>query len=150
MLQSMESQRVRHNSDWTTVTKIKNLLLLENVNSMRDKNAIAFHHLFDEATFNNFNYEICNSSTSVYKQTKTLCTPTYSKQPCIWKHITISFALVQSPNCIWLLCDSMDCSPPGSTFHWISQARILEWVAVSFFRGLFHIRNQICISINGR
>ena len=26
----------------------------------------------------------------------------------------------------------MDCSPPGSTVHGISQARILEWVAVSF------------------
>ena len=27
------------------------------------------------------------------------------------------------------LCDSMDCSPPGSTVHGILQARILEWVA---------------------
>ena len=35
------------------------------------------------------------------------------------------------------LCDFKDCSPPGSTqeFAWISQARILEWVAVSFSRG---------------
>ena len=30
------------------------------------------------------------------------------------------------------LCDPMDCSPPGSSVHWISQARILEWVAISF------------------
>ena len=30
------------------------------------------------------------------------------------------------------LCDSMDCSPPGSSVHGISQARILEWVAISF------------------
>ena len=29
----------------------------------------------------------------------------------------------------------MDCSPPGSSVHGISQARILEWVAVSFSRG---------------
>ena len=27
------------------------------------------------------------------------------------------------------LCDPMDCSPPGSSVHGISQARILEWVA---------------------
>ena len=27
----------------------------------------------------------------------------------------------------------MDCSPSGSPVHGISQARILEWVAVSFF-----------------
>ena len=32
------------------------------------------------------------------------------------------------------LCDPMDCSPPGSSVHGISQARILEWVAISFSR----------------
>ena len=30
------------------------------------------------------------------------------------------------------LCDPMDCSPPGSSVHGIFQARILEWVAISF------------------
>ena len=30
------------------------------------------------------------------------------------------------------LCDPMDCSPPGSSVHGILQARILEWVAISF------------------
>ena len=29
----------------------------------------------------------------------------------------------------------MDCSPPGSSVHGISQARILEWVVISFSRG---------------
>ena len=29
----------------------------------------------------------------------------------------------------------MDCSPPGSSVHGISQARILEWVAISSSRG---------------
>ena len=33
------------------------------------------------------------------------------------------------------LCDPMDCSPPGSSVHGIFQARILEWVAISFSRG---------------
>ena len=28
----------------------------------------------------------------------------------------------------------MDCSPPGSSVHGISQARILEWVTISFYR----------------
>ena len=32
------------------------------------------------------------------------------------------------------LCDPMDCSLPGSTIHGIFQARILEWVAISFSR----------------
>ena len=31
------------------------------------------------------------------------------------------------------LCDSMDCSPPGSSVHGILQARILEWIAVPFY-----------------
>ena len=30
------------------------------------------------------------------------------------------------------LCDSMDCTPLGSSVHGILQARILEWVAISF------------------
>ena len=34
------------------------------------------------------------------------------------------------------LCDLMDCSPPGSSVHGISQARILEWVAISSSRDL--------------
>ena len=32
------------------------------------------------------------------------------------------------------LCDPMDCSPPGSSVHGILQARIVEWVAISFSR----------------
>ena len=31
----------------------------------------------------------------------------------------------------------MDCSPPGSSVHGILQARILEWVAIPFSRGVF-------------
>ena len=30
------------------------------------------------------------------------------------------------------LCDPMDCSLPGSSIHGILQARVLEWVAISF------------------
>ena len=29
-------------------------------------------------------------------------------------------------------CNSMDCSPTGSSIHGILQARILEWVAIAF------------------
>ena len=36
------------------------------------------------------------------------------------------------------LCDPTDCSPPGSSsVQGILQARILEWVAISFYRGSF-------------
>ena len=33
------------------------------------------------------------------------------------------------------LCDTLDCSPPGSSVHGIFQARILEWVAISSSKG---------------
>ena len=33
------------------------------------------------------------------------------------------------------LCDPMDCSLLGSSLHGILQARVLEWVAISFSRG---------------
>ena len=32
------------------------------------------------------------------------------------------------------LCNPMDCSLPGSSIHGIFQARILDWVAISFSR----------------
>ena len=32
------------------------------------------------------------------------------------------------------LCDSMDSSPPGTSVHRILQARMLQWVAISFSR----------------
>ena len=35
------------------------------------------------------------------------------------------------------LCDPVDCNPPGSSLHGILQARILEWIAISFSRGIF-------------
>ena len=36
-----------------------------------------------------------------------------------------------------ILCDSIDYSLPGSPVCGILQARILEWVAISFSRGIF-------------
>ena len=34
------------------------------------------------------------------------------------------------------LCDPTDCSLPGFSVHGIFQARVLEWVAISFSRDL--------------
>ena len=44
------------------------------------------------------------------------------------------------------LCDLMNCSPPGSSFHGISQVRILEWVAISFSRGSSWPRDPTWVS----
>ena len=43
------------------------------------------------------------------------------------------------PSCL-TLCDPIDCSLPGSSVHGILRARILEWVAVSYSRGIFPIQ----------
>ena len=44
------------------------------------------------------------------------------------------------------LCDPMDCTLPGSSIHGIFQARILEWVAISFSRGCSRPRDQTQVS----
>ena len=44
------------------------------------------------------------------------------------------------------LCDPVDCSPPGSSIHGILQARILEWVAISFSRGSSRPRDRTQVS----
>ena len=49
------------------------------------------------------------------------------------------------------LCDPMDCSLPGSPLHGILQARVLEWVAISFSRGSSWPRDRTRVSsIPGR
>ena len=52
---------------------------------------------------------------------------------------------VLSESCL-TLCDPMDCNPPGSSVHGISQERILEWAAISFSRWSSQHRCQTCIS----
>ena len=44
------------------------------------------------------------------------------------------------------LCDPMDCSLSGSSVHGIFQARILEWVAVSFSRGSSQPKDRTRVS----
>ena len=43
------------------------------------------------------------------------------------------------------LCSPVDCSPPGSSVHGILQARVLEWVAISFSRGSPRPRDRTCV-----
>ena len=53
------------------------------------------------------------------------------------KYYPLSFPLivVKLLSLVWLFCEPMDYSPPSSPVHGISQARTLEWVAISFSRG---------------
>ena len=50
------------------------------------------------------------------------------------------------------LCNSMDCSLPGSSVHGIFQARVLEWVAIAFshFPSTdFKERTPLSVSLQG-
>ena len=57
--------------------------------------------------------------------------------------LRVLLTLLSSPECCVCsvtkscptLCYPMDCSLPGSSVHWILQARILEWVDISSSRG---------------
>ena len=44
------------------------------------------------------------------------------------------------------LCDTMDCSPPGSSVHGILQARVLEWIAMPSSRGSSRPRDGTQVS----
>ena len=61
----------------------------------------------------------------------------------------ITYCCLVTKSCL-TLCDRMDCSPPGSSVHGISKARILEWVAISFSRGCSQPMEWACISHIGR
>ena len=61
------------------------------------------------------------------------------------------FKYVKSLSHVQLLSDPIYCSPPGSSVHGILQARILEWVAISFSRRSSRPRDRAHIScIEGR
>ena len=44
------------------------------------------------------------------------------------------------------LCSPLDCSLPGSSVHGVSQATILQWVAISFSRGSSQPRDRTLLS----
>ena len=55
--------------------------------------------------------------------------------------------IVYSLSHVWLFADPGDCS---SSVHGISQARILEWVTISYSRGASQPRDQTWVSCIGR
>ena len=63
------------------------------------------------------------------------------KEGARWTTMSLSSPKVKVKVLVPQLCptllDLMHCSPPGSSVHGILQSRILEWVAISFFRGIF-------------
>ena len=58
--------------------------------------------------------------------------------------------VVQSLSHVWLFCDPVDYSPPGSLVHGVFRAKLLEWVSISFSRGSCQTRDQTQVSCIGR
>ena len=56
---------------------------------------------------------------------------------CFWRdpEVHIIWSKVKVAQSCPSLCDHMHCSLPGYSVHGILQARILEWVAISSFKG---------------
>ena len=55
-------------------------------------------------------------------------------QGCSKGQVICILKVIVAQSCL-TLCNPMDCSLPGSSVHGILQARLLEWVAISFSRG---------------
>ena len=69
----------------------------------------------------------------------------------LWCYLLKKFTLSSSSVCIHAqscltLSNSMNCSPPGYSVHGILQARILEWVTISFSKGSSPPRGRTCNS----
>ena len=57
-------------------------------------------------------------------------------------HVSIACVLLLVAKSYPTLCDPVECSLPGSSIREIFQARILQWVTISFFRGSSGPRDQ--------
>ena len=67
-----------------------------------------------------------------------------------WKDYTSVWGEVKSLSRVWL-CHPVDCNLLGFSVHGVLQARILEWIAISFSRGSSRPRDETRVSpIGGR
>ena len=74
----------------------------------------------------------------------------YAVLACVPYEMCVCVCVCVCLSCIWLFVTPMDCSLPVSFDHGISQARTLEWVAVSFSRGSSWPRDWTHVSYTGR
>ena len=84
-----------------------------------------------------------------HKEAKLSSTPAFSRGLFFSGHIWDISS--ESESEVVQLCltlrDPMDCSLPGSSIHGIFQARVLEWVAISFSRGSSQPRDRTQVSL---
>ena len=81
----------------------------------------------------------------VYLRTGSLPWSVNSPEHYSWMCQTMHVQAKSLLSCL-TLCDPVDCSPPGSSAHRILQARILERVAIFYFRGSYRPSSQTRVS----
>ena len=84
-----------------------------------------------------FSYRVNYHTLDIYFENTLKSTVPYSNQKCC----LVAKLLVVSDS-----YGPQDCSLEDSSVHGISQARILEWVSISFFRGSSPPRDWTCVS----
>ena len=70
----------------------------------------------------------------------------FSSPVCTWVSQLSVWWKIKVTRWYLTLCDPMNCSSPSSSFLGIFRARILEWVAIPFFRGASQPRDWTQVS----
>ena len=114
-----------HVEVWQKTTKFYKAIILQQKNYNKKKNR----------TTN-------STSGYIFKENKItiLKTYLYSQVHCSTIHDNQDVKVLITQSCP-TLCNPVDSSPPGSSVHEFPQARILEWVAISFSRGSSQLRD---------
>ena len=135
-LQSMGLQRVRH--DWAHTHTSKAQLLQKSLKSRSSKGWGVGFELEISVSMRSWSDNILTLPTE-----RTWLNDTLSQ----WAHLGSRWLLTYC-YCLLLLFSHRVVS--NSPVHWILQASILEWVAISFSRGSSPPREWTCISCIGR
>ena len=106
-------------------------------------NMMAYIFLKDSLTRQKITFQVLYCTLSELRR-KHICI--FGQEEDWW----ILGSLAQPLSCVLFFCDPMHSSPPGSSLHGISQARVLEWVPMSSSRGSSQPRDWTRVSCIGR
>ena len=79
----------------------------------------------------NSSYEFQRNTILTHNKQEQYATQSVYVELCVCVCVCVCIC---AQSCLTLF-DPMDCRPPGSSVHGISQARLLEWIAISYSRG---------------
>ena len=133
--------------------------IISSVRGQHDKRANVFWPRYIWLFTLNYLYKLMSDMAFVAARGRIICPVSATRFWTAWKKMSNLRACAKLYDSTWKcqllncvrLCDPMDCSLPGSLVHGILQARILERVAIPFFKGSSWPRDQMWVScIAGR